>query len=73
MLRKQIVDALREDQNITEADLNALAKTRAESILSYMGSKGIETERLILLESLKTETKEEESEYIPTKLELGAR
>lgn len=71
MLRKELTAALQEDQDITQADLDNLAKARAESILSYLASKGIEAERLKLLANIATQSQEDE--YVPTKLELGAR
>lgn len=73
MLREEFTSALRQDQNITQVDLNKLATMRAKSILSHLASKGVVAERLNLLESVKVQTTAEDSEYIPTKLELGAR
>ncbi len=72
-LRTAITNALIEDQKVGEIDLISLANTRAQVIIDYLVSKGISVERLSLLETLALDTNKEESEYIPSKLELGAK
>jgi len=72
-LREQMMTDLTNDQKVSKTDLDQLAKERAQSIVSFLISKGIEASRLELLESVERQEKEEESEYISTKLELGAK
>lgn len=72
-LRDAIKKELIEDQKVSQADLVTLAKGRATSIVSYLIEKGIDATRLELLDSVSIEIDKQESEYIPTKLELGAR
>ncbi len=54
-------------------DLITLANARAQRIIDYLVTKGISVERLSLLEPLALDANKEESEYIPSKLELGAK
>lgn len=72
-LRRQVKDALIDKQDISEQELSALGEKRAQAIVSHLAGKGIESTRLELLPSVKTESSELENEYIPTRLELGAR
>ena len=73
ILREEMMKDVIEDQQVSAADLNMLARKRAESIVSFLASKGIDASRLELLESVQVESPQEESEYISTKLELGAK
>ncbi len=72
-VRQQLEEALTQDQQVSQEDLIQLAKRRAMSIQTYLTSKGIEVDRLELLESVNVAVTLEESEYIPVKLELGAK
>lgn len=72
-LRKAMKDGLIDDQKVSQEDLLNLAKDRAKTIISHVISKGTKADRLELLEPVAVETTQSENEYIPTKLELGAR
>ncbi len=72
-LRRQIKDALIDNQNVSSQDLMQLAQERAKAIVSHLIGKGIDPVRLELMPSVKSGSKEVQKEYIPTKLELGAR
>lgn len=72
-LRKIMRDGLVDDQKVSQVDLLNLAKERAKTIISHVISKGINADRLELLDPVAVETAQSENEYIPTKLELGAR
>ncbi len=73
ILREEMMKDVIEDQQVSQADLNILARKRAESIVSFLVTKGIDATRLELLDSVQAESVDEESEYISTKLELGAK
>jgi len=72
-LREQVIAALIDDQKIDKADLFVLANRRAQVIVDYLTTKTIAPERLSILEPFDIELSKEENEYIPTKLELGAK
>jgi len=72
-LRESLISKLTQAQKVSKADMVALAKHRAESIISYLVLKGIDAKRLELLESVNIEIDKEENEYISTKLELGVK
>ncbi len=73
ILREEMMKDIIENQKVSQADLNILARKRAESIVSFLVTKGIDATRLELLDSVQAESADEESEYISTKLELGAK
>lgn len=73
LFRQQLKDELTQDQKVSQKELIQLATKRAESIRSYLAIKGVELERLELLESVEVQVTTEENEYIPIKLELGAK
>ena len=73
LFRQEIKSALIQDQKVTQKDLTQLAAQRAQNIRSYLLTKGIALDRVELLESVEIELSAEESEYIPIKLELGAK
>jgi hypothetical protein len=73
LFRQQLKDELTQDQKVSQEDLAQLAKQRAESIRLYLATKGVALDRLELLESVEVQVTTEESEYIPIKLELGAK
>lgn len=73
LFRQEIKDSLIQGQKITQKDLAQLAIQRAKNIRSYLHTKGIALDRIELLESVEIEVSAEESEYIPIKLELGAK
>jgi len=70
-LRKEMIEALTNDQKVSQDDLLNLAADRAKNIRTYLVKKGISPDRLEAVEPLKAEPSE--NEYIPLKLELGAR
>jgi len=72
-LREEMIFSLTNDKKVSQEDLNMLARNRAQPIISPLAAQGIETDRLELLESLGSVSDEKESEYISTKLELGAK
>jgi Asp-tRNA(Asn)/Glu-tRNA(Gln) amidotransferase A subunit family amidase len=72
-LRRQIKDALIDTQKVSAADLVQLGQKRAQTIVSHLVSKGIDPTRLEVPSSVKSGSTGKENEYIPTKLELGAR
>lgn len=72
-LRTQIKDALIDKQDVSAEDLVQLGKKRAQAIISHLVSKGIDASRLEAMPSVKSDVTEKEREYIPTRLELGAR
>ena len=72
-LREQMTKALINDQKVSKEDLINLAQTRAKSIINYLVLKGIAADRLSLESSVEIGIDTEENEYIPTKLELGAK
>jgi uncharacterized protein involved in outer membrane biogenesis len=72
-LRKQIKAALIDKQDISAEDLVQLGEKRARAIVSHLVYKGIDPDRLELMPSVKLESTQNENEYVPTKLELGAR
>ena len=71
--RKQMIAALTADQKVDVQDLVKLANTRASVVVEYLITKGIQADRLGISEPTSIETIKEEDEYIPSKLELGAR
>lgn len=73
LFRQEIKSALIQDQKVTQKDLTQLAAQRAQNIRSYLLTKGIALDRVELLKSVEIELSAEESEYIPIKLELGAK
>ena len=73
LLRKQMMAELIGDQKVSQTDLDKLAKERAQSIVSFLITKGIAAERLEVLENVQIQSTAEESEYISTKLALGAK
>lgn len=72
-LRRLIKDTLVDTQNISAEDLAQLGQKRAQAIVSHLVSKGIDVSRLEVMPSVKSDAAERENEYVPTKLELGAR
>jgi len=72
-LRKQIKAALIDKQDVSDEDLLRLGQKRAQAIVSHLESKGIDPSRLEVMPSVKSGSTEKENEYVPTKLELGAR
>ena len=72
-LRIQIKDALIDNQNVSTEDLVQLGQKRAQAIVSHLVSKGIDPGRLEGMPSIKSGSSQNENEYVPTKLELGAR
>ena len=72
-LRDSMKLALIADQKVSKDDLLVLARSRAQRIIGYLVEKGIDAQRLELLESAAIEVGVHENEYIPTKLELGAK
>ena len=72
-LRRQIKDALIDKQDVSAEDLVQLGEKRAHSIVTYLVNKGIDVDRLEAMPSVKFDSTEKENEYVPTKLELGAR
>jgi len=70
-LRKEMIEALTNDQKVSKNDLIVLGQDRTRSIITYLEGKGISKERLEPLKPLEAETST--NEYIPLKLELGAR
>jgi hypothetical protein len=71
--RNQMMEALINDQKVGKKDLIILANTRAQVIVDYMVTKKIAPERLSILEPFDLEIPKEDNEYIPSKLELGAK
>ena len=71
--REHMTKELINDQKVSKEDLITLAKTRAESIISYLVLKGIAANRLELEASVEVNIDTKENEYISTKLELGAK
>ncbi|MBE0499554.1 MAG: DUF748 domain-containing protein [Campylobacterales bacterium] len=72
-LRIQITEALAKEQSLEQAELEALAQERGESILNYLRSKGVEAEQLRLLKTTKTERSSSQNAYIPSRLTLGVK
>lgn len=72
-LRELMTKELINVQKVSKKDLISLAKTRAESIISYLVLKGIAVNRLSLEDSVSVNVERKDNEYIPTKLELGAK
>lgn len=72
-LRKIMRDGLVDEQTVSQEDLLELANMRVKTIITYAISKGINADRLELLDPVEVETEQGEKEYIPTKLQLGAR
>jgi len=71
--RKVVTSALIDAQKVDVKDLISLANTRAQVIVDYLASKKIAPERLGVLEPFDIEISKEDNEYIPSKLELGAK
>jgi hypothetical protein len=72
-LRTQIKDALIDKQNVSVEELVQLGQKRAQAIVLHLVSKGIDTSRLEVKPSVVSESNGKANEYVPTKLELGAR
>jgi uncharacterized protein involved in outer membrane biogenesis len=72
-LRRQIKDALIDTQDVSTEDLVDLGQKRAQAIVEHLVSKGIAAERLEVMPSVQSGSTEKAKEYVPTKLELGAR
>ncbi len=73
LLHKEMMNELIQDQKVSQIDLEKLARERTQNIISFLVDKGIEAERLEALQSVEIDENGKESEYIPTKLELGAK
>lgn len=72
-LREHMKQALIADQKVSKTELISLAQKRAQNIISYLENKKVPTQRLELLEPVSIQTEEGTNEYIPVKLELGAK
>ena len=72
-LREAMKIDLIQDQQVGEEELVQLAQARSQVIFDYLVSKKIAKERLSQEQVFDIELNKEENEYIPSKLELGAK